>query len=233
MAATVLARDFYVDDLASGAATFEEAAALRDELIQLVHCLLGPTVVYAKMIIQVLWKLQLMWDELIPQEARSTASTTWFIPEMRNVEFPQMSMKVTLEESDFFQGFNSFNRLTGVIACCRSLRHNANQNNPLKFNGPLSEAELKMAQDCVIKRAQETAFATEIRCLSSNHNVDKASKLVDLNRFLDEGILKVEGRLTHSDLSYDEKHPILLPRNRSITRMIIVDANLMLKHAGT
>ena len=36
MAATVLARDFYVDDLALGAATFEEAAALRDELIQLV-----------------------------------------------------------------------------------------------------------------------------------------------------------------------------------------------------
>ena len=33
--------------------------------------LLGPTVIYVKTINQTLWKLQLTWDEPIPQEAQS------------------------------------------------------------------------------------------------------------------------------------------------------------------
>ncbi|XP_033229076.1 uncharacterized protein LOC117180695 [Belonocnema kinseyi] len=141
------------------------------------------------------------------------------IPEKRNVHLSQ--------------DFNSFGHLIRVIAYCHKFRYDANPKNLIKSTGPLSDDEVRTAGDCVIKIAQVTTFATEIDCLSRNQEIDRKSKHLNLNPFLDEGILKVGGRLTHSNLLYDEKHPILPPHNHSITRMIIIDAHLELKHAGT
>ncbi|XP_033212409.1 uncharacterized protein LOC117170003 [Belonocnema kinseyi] len=155
------------------------------------------------------------------------------IPEKRNVRLLQVSMKLTLKKSDFFPDFNSFGHLIHVIAYGHRFRYNANPKNLMKSTGPLSDHEVRTARDCVIKIAQATAFATEIDCLSRNQDIDRKSKILNLNPFLDNGILKAGGRLTHSNLLYDEKHPILLPHNHSITRMIIIDAHLELKPAGT
>ena len=108
---------------------------------------------------------------------------------------------ITSERSDLFQGFNSFHLFTRAIAHCRRFCHNASSKNIIKLTGPLSDIEIKTARDCIIKNTQETAFATEINCLSRNQDIDRKSKLCNLSPFIDEGILKVGGRLSHSNLS--------------------------------
>ncbi|GBM41749.1 hypothetical protein AVEN_173144-1 [Araneus ventricosus] len=40
------------------------------------------------------------------------------------------------------------------------------------------------------------------------------------------------GRLEYSDFSNDEKHPIILPRNSSLTGLIVQDEHICMKHGG-
>ncbi|XP_033213946.1 uncharacterized protein LOC117171010 [Belonocnema kinseyi] len=64
--------------------------------------------------------------------------------------------------------------------------------------------------------------------------LDSQSKLIPLNPFLDsQGILRVGGRLSHSSLPEEQRHPALLPPSHHITRLLIREEHLRLKHAGT
>lgn len=70
--------------------------------------------------------------------------------------------------------------------------------------------------------------------LSENLPLDKRSRLLTLNPFLDvEGILRVGGRLKHANLELDQKHPILLPPNDHVTELLLRDTHLKFCHAGT
>ena len=109
-----------------------------------------------------------MWPQLLNEPIE--------ISETRNARIPQVSMKIiTSERSDLFQGFNSFHLFTRAIAHCRRFCHNASSKNNIKLTGPLSDIEIKTARDCIIKITQETAFATEINCLSRNQDIDRKS----------------------------------------------------------
>jgi len=73
----------------------------------------------------------------------------------------------------------------------------------------------------------------ELISLSRQQNVRTNSQLAGLNPFLDEkGILRVGGRLKHSDLAYDMKHPIILPKNHSFTTIIINQVHLHNLHSS-
>ena len=52
-------------------------------------------------------------------------------------------------------------------------------------------------------------------------------------QFLDDsGVIRVGGRLQHSQLSYDSKHPIVLHPSAHVTRLIIEREHIRLLHAG-
>lgn len=60
-----------------------------------------------------------------------------------------------------------------------------------------------------------------------------SSSLKKINPFLDENnILRVGGRIRHSDIPYTQAHPIILPSKCYITNMIIRYYHLKLLHAG-
>ncbi|XP_051157423.1 uncharacterized protein LOC127279231 [Leptopilina boulardi] len=85
---------------------------------------------------------------------------------------------------------------------------------------------------CVIKIIQRGTFSNEIKTLETKGRID--GKLSTLNPFLDsDGILRVGGRLSKSNLTYNQKHPMLLPRNHNITEKIIHEQHWKLMHAGT
>ena len=47
-------------------------------------------------------------------------------------------------------------------------------------------------------------------------------QLARLKPFEDEGILRVGGRLKHSELQYDAKYPMILPGKHQVTRLIVL-----------
>ncbi|XP_062704296.1 uncharacterized protein LOC134286661 [Aedes albopictus] len=87
----------------------------------------------------------------------------------------------------------------------------------------LSPAEINFALEKYLQHTQQQHFPSELSRLQRDLAVERSSPLHQLNPFLDEnGVVRVGGRLQQSDLSYDNKHPILLPRHSILTSLILL-----------
>ena len=56
--------------------------------------------------------------------------------------------------------------------------------------------------------------------------------LVKLRPFLNDGIIKVGGRLASAPISETMKHPIILPKNHHIIDLIVTDHHIATGHSG-
>ncbi|XP_066258254.1 uncharacterized protein [Euwallacea similis] len=97
----------------------------------------------------------------------------------------------------------------------------------------LTVDELNEAQIILVKLAQGETFHKEIDELSKNNKLVSDSQILNLNPFLDSaGILRVGGQLTNSDLSYEQRHPIILACKHRFTDLVIMDGHMKHLHAG-
>ena len=84
-----------------------------------------------------------------------------------------------------------------------------------------------------MRLVQARSFAEELRDLKANNQVKGSSRLAKLKPVLTEGVLRVGGRLEEAVvLSYDEKHPIILPKKHHISQLIVRHCHESLAHAG-
>lgn len=80
---------------------------------------------------------------------------------------------------------------------------------------------------------QRQCFSTEINDLKSGHKLPRSSPLLPLHSFIDENeLLRVGGRGQHSGRSYTNQHPVILPGNNHVTKLLIRSENLRLFHTG-
>ncbi|XP_046605012.1 uncharacterized protein LOC124297744 [Neodiprion virginianus] len=99
--------------------------------------------------------------------------------------------------------------------------------------GPISTLELSDAQLFWTKVTQQAYFAEEIRQIETSSSLTRSHPLSRLTPFIDSnGFLRVGGRLNHSLLSYDEKHPFILPRESSFSTLIIDHHHRLTLHGG-
>lgn len=78
---------------------------------------------------------------------------------------------------------------------------------------------------------QGISFAEELRTIKSNSSI-RRGKLRKLNLKLDDGILRVGGRLTSAHIPYDQKFPMVLPNDRHLNSLIIGDAHMKTLHGN-
>ena len=84
----------------------------------------------------------------------------------------------------------------------------------------------------LLKKVQEQEFPDELRALRQGQSVSRSSPLFKLTPYIaDDGLLRMEGRLQFSQLSFDEKHPILLPKCH-LTVLFVRFQHVLMKHAG-
>ncbi|XP_036146070.1 uncharacterized protein LOC105830105 [Monomorium pharaonis] len=103
----------------------------------------------------------------------------------------------------------------------------------LSLREPSLVGAIRLARLFWIKLIQNNNFAKELHALKLNQTLPNTSKLKNLTPFLDsEGVIRVGGRLTNAPLSYDEKHPVIIPRHRVAT-LIVDHAHLRCLHGGT
>ncbi|XP_046614185.1 uncharacterized protein LOC124302277 [Neodiprion virginianus] len=99
--------------------------------------------------------------------------------------------------------------------------------------GPISTLELSDAQLFWTKVTQQAYFAEEIHQIETSSSLTRSHPLSRLTPFIDSnGFLRVGGRLNHSLLSYDEKHPFILPRESSFSTLIIDHHHRLTLHGG-
>ncbi|KAJ6634589.1 hypothetical protein Bhyg_13164 [Pseudolycoriella hygida] len=80
---------------------------------------------------------------------------------------------------------------------------------------------------------QRIVFRNEIDRITAGNELFARSKLIKLRPFVDrEGLLRVGGRLSKSQLNYEAKHPIILPKNNYFTKLIVLQAHKYTLHGG-
>ena len=129
--------------------------------------------------------------------------------------------------------YSSMNKLVRIIAYCKRFINNCKSKISERKTGSLEIAELDAAWITIIARVQNESFASELRDLKQNKQIQTSSKLKNLDPFIDQnGLLRVGGRLQHSNLSLDQKHPVILPSKHHVTKLIIMHHHLKHLHMG-
>ena len=89
------------------------------------------------------------------------------------------------------------------------------------------------ARKFILKDEQKRKYQSEINDLQRDGSVNSHSSLFKLSPFLDEeGFIRINGRLSEAPaLSYEEKHPMILPKCH-VTYILVKGQHILLKHAG-
>ncbi|XP_075531538.1 uncharacterized protein LOC142564428 [Dermacentor variabilis] len=140
---------------------------------------------------------------------------------------------VTVKDSVLpLQKYSSLSRLVRVTAWVLRFFHNA-MHPGQKYEGPITTEEVQKAHTCLILQVQLEAFQEELQCLRRSTRMPSDSPIRDLSVIYDDdGVLRVGGRLNAAELSYNVKHPVILPSRHPFTELTISAAHRRLLHAG-
>lgn len=132
--------------------------------------------------------------------------------------------------SDLLTRYSSLRKIQGIVAVIQRFLHNL-RNKGNKVQGPLSQAELHKSLITLSKHVQLESFSSDLSLLQNEKPCSKP--LRKLVPFLDEdGVLRVGGRLKHSQLDFAAKHPILLPSCHRLVELIIRHFHKNTLHTG-
>ncbi|XP_070528960.1 uncharacterized protein [Cardiocondyla obscurior] len=93
--------------------------------------------------------------------------------------------------------------------------------------------EIKAALTIMVRCVQRGEFADEYASLAEGRALPRSSHILSLTPFIDEvGVIRVGGRLRNSEIPYEARHPMLLPRNSELTKRIIRKHHIDALHSG-
>ena len=95
-----------------------------------------------------------------------------------------------------------------------------------------TSSTMYQAELVILKLVQRDHFAAEVQNVEDGRPVAGRSKLSGLNCLLQEGLLKVGGRLKHSTLSLVEKYPVILPQSDHVSKLIATHCHECVAHQG-
>ena len=104
----------------------------------------------------------------------------------------------------------------------------------------LTSDDLDKAEMVIIRHIQDESFPQEMNACQRKHEektgidkpLKKSSKLGKLNPEYRDGLLRVGGRLRNAPIAEDEKHPVILPKNHHVSKLIIQHIHRKIGHQG-
>ncbi|CAI5683011.1 unnamed protein product [Oreochromis niloticus] len=121
---------------------------------------------------------------------------------------------------------NGLFKLKEVVARIKRLRSQQ------KHTEHATIEEREKAVEAVIKIVQQHAFPHEIKTLQAKRDLPNSSSLFSLDPIWSDGFLRVGGRLKWSSLCHKVKHPLILPSNSHITKLIVSHYHAKTCHQG-
>ncbi|KAL4009520.1 hypothetical protein ACER0C_003372 [Sarotherodon galilaeus] len=129
-----------------------------------------------------------------------------------------------------FECFSSWKTLVcGIAKLVQKVRSCAKT-----LEGDLTKVdERTQARTVIVQTVQHEAFKEELKSLSKGELVSKHSPLRKLDPFLDsDGVLRVGGRTSLSAISWEEKHPIIIPKSNHIATLLVRYYHEQVVHQG-
>ena len=80
---------------------------------------------------------------------------------------------------------------------------------------------------------QGEVWSSEIDALKKGLKLKQSSRILSLNPFINESdILQVGGRQENAKLSFDNRHPIIMPASHQLVKLLIRTEHIRLLHAA-
>lgn len=100
-----------------------------------------------------------------------------------------------------------------------------------KFQG-LDVEDLDEAEKSIIRYEQQCYLDPEMALLKMGKPVKTGSSIYRLDPIIDEGILKVGGRIGKAPMPVSLKNTIILPKDSHISKLILRDVHQQVGHSG-
>ncbi|XP_049881460.1 uncharacterized protein LOC126377719 isoform X1 [Pectinophora gossypiella] len=153
------------------------------------------------------------------------------IPELKCIKQVCNTCNFVNPLNNILEKYSNVEKMTRVMAYIKRFIYNCKKENVNKKQEKLCPEELNSALLSLIKLDQHKYFENDINNLKSN--VPLKSNLSNLSPFLDSlGLLRVGGRLQNANLTFTQKHPIIMAKGSCLTKLIITREHLRLQHAG-
>ncbi|XP_029156972.1 uncharacterized protein LOC114929574 [Nylanderia fulva] len=173
-----------------------------------------------------------------------TESGPWtvFGEDPSNVELPERRVRSHAavldkrgDEPELLLRYSSLQRLLRITAwCLRWFRQRRRQPILLNRDGGVDAEELHDALIHWVRLVQAANFKDELKSLRGLTSLPNRSPLNKLSPFVDDsGVIRVGGRLRHSQMSFQATHPIILPSSSRITYLVIDEHHRRSLHGGT
>ena len=180
-----------------------------------------------------------LWEATLPFDSSYEVELNDSDPEVKRVKCLATSCKVSFD-CERFSRCSSWSRLVKVVALCIQWARKVKN----KLNGSIVDSiateQLEHAKLVIIRCVQRQHFGEEEKVLQSltndraeNRKIRKKSSLKNLDCYLDtDNVIRVGGRLRHSSLPTNELHPVVLPKQIHVSRLIIGHYHEQCKHQG-
>lgn len=129
------------------------------------------------------------------------------------------------------ENYSNLQQLKRTIAYIHRFINNC-KNIKNKITGSLTTSELNRALHSLIYISQLESFSKEYDSLTKDKPLNHKSRIITLNPFLHNNLIRVGGRIQASEYSFDMKHPILLSASHHFTRLLFQQELLFLLHLG-
>lgn len=146
----------------------------------------------------------------------------------------QLTTTVQRERVFVVSRWGKFLKAVRVVAWVHRFIRNARARRlPLiLIKGELELSELKFAELSLLKHEQSLHYQEEINDVQYRGSVSRTSSISGLIPFLGiDGLLRTRRRLEYSDLEYDEKYPVLLPKC-ALSELMVRHCHIEMTHAG-
>lgn len=97
---------------------------------------------------------------------------------------------------------------------------------------PRTPEELAAARRLIIETVQRDLFPEEHAALQAKREIPNSSPLVTLDPYVSDGLLRVGGRLKNCSLDSDVKHPVIIPKNSHVAKLLVAHYHMQVEHQG-
>ncbi|XP_072936553.1 uncharacterized protein [Epargyreus clarus] len=97
---------------------------------------------------------------------------------------------------------------------------------------PLEPDRIKEAEKILLRRSQEESFQDEVRCVKKMKPFEKNSRLKKLDVVMEDGLLRLRGRIDAARHTRQDKKPVVLDSKHHITRLLIAYYHEVFNHGN-
>ena len=96
----------------------------------------------------------------------------------------------------------------------------------------LTTEDIALGEIEIVKLCQMQGFSDELMTLQKGDKLKRSRHIIKLDPVVQDGILRVGGRLHQSALPADANHPVILPKNHHVSTFILRHVHQETGHSG-